>query len=55
VRYELGMAIPLDLQQAELAVAQIEQQMQNILISYEQLRILFEKPWLRPPSMQAIQ
>ena len=54
VRYELGMAIPLDLQQAELAVAQIEQQMQIILISYEQLKILFEKPWLRPPSMQAI-
>ena len=50
VRCELGMAIPLDLQQAELAVAQIEQQMQNILISYEQLKILFEKPWLRPTS-----
>ncbi len=50
VRCDLGMAVPLDLQQAELSLAQIEQPMQDILISYEQLRILFEKPWLRPAS-----
>jgi hypothetical protein len=44
VRHELGMAVAADLRQAELAVAQLEHQMRNILISYDQLKILFEKP-----------
>ena len=50
LRLNLGMATPLELQQAELAAAQIEQQMQNILIAYGQLKILLEKPWLAPAS-----
>ena len=51
VRYRLGMAVALDLQQAELALAQLEYQMQNILMAYDQLKTLFQKPWLKPASL----
>jgi|GEM_PF-4011425 len=48
VRHSVGMAITSDIRQAELAVAQIQIQMENILIAYEQLKQLFYKPWLNP-------
>ena len=50
VRHSVGMAITSDIRQAELAVAQIESQMENILIAYEQLKQLFYKPWLNPAA-----
>ena len=50
-RYAQGMAVAIDVQQAELAIAQLENQLQNILITYEQLKILFEKPWLKSASL----
>ena len=50
-RYAQGMAVAIDVQQAELAIAQLEHQLQNILITYEQLKILFEKPWLKSASL----
>ncbi|MGI5875295.1 MAG: TolC family protein [Dethiobacteria bacterium] len=51
VYYNLGMALAIDRQQAGLALAQLEFQQQNILIAYEQLRLLFEKPWLKSASL----
>lgn len=52
VRYAQGMAVSIDVQQAELAIAQLEYQLKNIIIAYEQLKILFEKPWLKPSSFE---
>jgi outer membrane protein TolC len=46
LRYDVGMAVALDVEMAELAVTSIKNQMETILISYEQLRMIFEKPWL---------
>lgn len=50
VRCNLGMGVAIDLQQAELTVAQLNHQLQNILMAYDQLKLLFEKPWLKPTS-----
>lgn len=47
-RQKVGMVTTSDIRQAELAIAQIRLQMENILIAYEQLRLLFHKPWLSP-------
>lgn len=45
-QYDAGMAIDLQLREAELAVDQLESQKLNIAIAYEQLKTLFYKPWL---------
>jgi outer membrane protein TolC len=52
VRYAQGMAVAIDVQQAELVVAQLEHQLRNILIAYEQMKILFQKPWLKPTTFE---
>ena len=52
VRYAKGMAVAIDVQQAELVVAQLEHQLRNILIAYEQMKILFQKPWLKPTTFE---
>ena len=46
------MAVAIDVQQAELVVAQLEHQLRNILIAYEQMKILFQKPWLKPTTFE---
>lgn len=46
LRYDIGMVVALDVQQAELAITNIKNQMETMLISYEQLKMMFEKPWL---------
>lgn len=46
LRYDIGMAVASDVQQAELAVTAIKNQKETLLISYEQLKMMFEKPWL---------
>lgn len=44
--YDVGMGIELDAQKAELALLALDNKMDEIAIGYEQLRILFEKPWI---------
>lgn len=46
IKYDAGMAIPLELVSAELAVTQIEGQMKDTVIQYDNLRVALEKPWL---------
>ncbi|ABR46423.1 hypothetical protein Amet_0186 [Alkaliphilus metalliredigens QYMF] len=46
LRYDVGMGIALDVEMAEMPVTSIKNQMETLLISYEQVRMMFEKPWL---------
>ena len=48
VRHRLGMAVPLEVEEAELAVLEIESGMQDLARAYGQLRMLYEKPWVMP-------
>jgi outer membrane protein TolC len=48
LRFKLGMAVPVDIEQAELAVLEIKNGMQDLARAYGQLKTLFEKPWLMP-------
>ena len=48
VQYDAGMVIELDLKEAELAVMQIENQMNELNAQHEQLKALFSKPYLSP-------
>lgn len=47
-QYNLGMAVKSDLEQAELAAARLKTEMQNLVMSHETLRILFNTPWVVP-------
>lgn len=51
VRYKLGMAIPLEVKEAELAASEIKSGMQDLARAYNQLKMLYEKPWLMPASL----
>lgn len=44
--YDAGMGIELDAQKAELALITLDNKMDEIAIGYEQLKLLFEKPWI---------
>ena len=44
--YNAGMGIELDAQKAELALITLDNKMDEIAIGYEQLKLLFEKPWI---------
>jgi hypothetical protein len=46
LRFKLGMAVPLEVEQAELAVLEIKCGMQDLARAYGQLKMLYEKPWL---------
>lgn len=48
LRFKLGMAVPLDVEQAELAVLEIKSGMQDLARAYGQLKMLYEKPWVVP-------
>lgn len=48
VQYDVGMAIELQLKEAELAVAQLEKQLKELTAQHEQLKALFFKPYLSP-------
>ena len=48
LRLKLGMAVPLEVEQAELAVLEIKCGMQDLARAYGQLQMLYEKPWLLP-------
>jgi outer membrane protein TolC len=50
LRFKLGMAVPIEIEQAELAVLEIKNGMQDLARAYGQLRMLFEKPWVMPTS-----
>lgn len=45
-QYDAGMAIDIQLEDAELALDQLESQKLSMAISYEQLKTLLYKPWL---------
>jgi hypothetical protein len=46
LRLKLGMAVPLEVEQAELAVLEIKCGMQDLARAGSQLKMLYEKPWL---------
>ena len=46
IKCDVGMAIPLELVSAKLAVEQIKTQMNDIIIQHDNLKIGLEKPWL---------
>ncbi|MGI6307706.1 MAG: TolC family protein [Dethiobacteria bacterium] len=48
LRFKLGMAVPLEIEQAELAVLEIKSGMQDLARAYGQLKMLYEKPWVIP-------
>jgi hypothetical protein len=50
LRHKLGMAVSLEVEQAELAVLEIKCGMQDLTRAYGQLKMLYEKPWLLPVS-----
>ncbi len=48
LRHKLGMAVPLEIEQAELSILELQSGMQDLARAYGQLKMLFEKPWLMP-------
>lgn len=50
LRFKLGMAVPLEIEQAELALLEIKSGMQDLARAYGQLKMLYEKPWVIPAS-----
>ncbi|MGI6307702.1 MAG: TolC family protein [Dethiobacteria bacterium] len=48
LRLKLGMAVPLEVEQAELALQEIKCGLQDLARAYGQLKMLYEKPWLLP-------
>lgn len=48
LRCKLGMAVPLEVEEAELAVLEIKSGMQDLARAYGQLKMLYEKPWVMP-------
>ena len=47
IRHKVGMAVASDVRQAELNIAKLEHEMNNILVDYAQAKTVFDKPWLQ--------
>ncbi|MEW9673288.1 stalk domain-containing protein [Ammoniphilus sp. 3BR4] len=45
-KYDVGMAIEAELTEVTLSVEQLKQQIFNVTVQHEQLKIAFEKPWV---------
>lgn len=47
-QYDAGMAIDIELEEAQLAVDRIKKEMEKLAFTHEKLKILFNKPYLAP-------